>query len=113
MTAATDYRFAWHDYRRRVLWFFGEWLGGFLLIAALAQLASKVHGTYAPWVLAVLGPAWMLGFIIVAVRLTLFHCPRCGHPFFWVWWFNNPLARKCMHCRLPKWSESDPDADKV
>ena len=60
-------------------------------------------------VFAILGPTWMVGFLIVAIRLSLFRCPRCRHPFFRVWWFNNPLARKCMHCRLPKWSDTDPD----
>jgi len=102
-----DYRFAWQDYRRRVLWFFGVWLGGFLVITLLARLVSLLP--FREMVFAILGPTWMVGFLIVAIRLSLFRCPRCRHPFFRVWWFNNPLARKCMHCRLPKWSDTDPD----
>jgi len=49
MTDQTDYSSKWEDYRRRRLWFFGAWLGGFLIacllgisLTALLSLRSAV-----------------------------------------------------------------------
>lgn len=49
--------------------------------------------------------AWMIAFAISSVALYRFDCPRCKKYFFHTWLLNNPLARKCVHCSLPKWSE--------
>lgn len=75
MSDTADYRFAWHDYRRRVLWFFGEWLGGFLAIAAVAQLVSILHANYSPWIFALLVAAWMLGFHYRRTSLDILPLP--------------------------------------
>ncbi len=95
---------AWQDYRRRRRWFLGIWFGGFLVVALLASLLSKL--SLDDLAFYVLGPVWMVGFVIAALRLSLFRCPRCHHRFFCTWWLGNPLAQKCLHCGLPKWSES-------
>ena len=105
MSDNSDFAVAWNDYRRRRRWFFGVWLGGFLVVALLASLLSKL--SLDDLAFYVIGPAWMIGFVIMAIRMSLFRCPRCHHRFFSTWWHNNPLARKCLHCGLPKWSESD------
>jgi hypothetical protein len=42
-------------------------------------------------------------------------CPRCGERFHWKQYrFGrnvNPFARRCLHCALPKWAETDPNPD--
>ena len=91
----SDYSSAWTDYRHRRRWFFGVWLGGFAVILLFVVLVSDSA-------IAWLAPVQMIGFLITAVRLSTFRCPRCHH-----WWRANPLTRKCRHCGLPKWSESD------
>jgi len=41
-------------------------------------------------------------------------CPRCGKPFHaalragFIRW-RNSFARRCVHCGLPKWVDSDPE----
>jgi 4-amino-4-deoxy-L-arabinose transferase-like glycosyltransferase len=100
-------RFAstWNDYRRRRRWFFGVWLGGFIIVASLAAFLAKL--SLGDLAFAVLAPAWGLAFVVVAVRLQFFLCPRCHRHFSKAFWYGNPFARKCVHCGLPKWSESD------
>lgn len=105
MSGNSDFALAWNDYHRRRRWFFGVWLGGFAILVTLDMLLSKLP--LRGLVFDVLGPIWMIGFVIVAIRLSLFRCPRCHHRFFTTWWHGNPLARKCLHCGLPKWSEVD------
>lgn len=39
--------------------------------------------------------------------VALFSCPRC-HKWFFATWYRNPFARKCVHCGLPKWANSEP-----
>ena len=104
MDRASDYSSAWTDYRRRRRWFFAVFLGGFAVVF-VGLFAKLVSGS----AIALLGPAWMVGFLITLLRLYTFQCPRCRHWFFLTSWFGNPDARKCLHCGLPKWSEHDPD----
>src|SRR5438128_2485026 len=97
-----EYAAAWLDYKNRVRWFFGVWLGGFVIIACVVVVLDRLSlATVAFWIL---GPAWMISFVVVSVRLQSFKCPRCKRWFFAKWWYRNPLARKCVHCKLPKWS---------
>ena len=50
--------------------------------------------------------AWFVFFIVSLIRYELFRCPRCGGWFSGTWWYNlSFLARKCVHCGLPKFSE--------
>src|SRR5437879_5295172 len=106
MNSTSEFTSAWDDYRRRRRWFFGVWLGGFLFVASLAALLNKLSlGDLAFWIL---GPAWMASFVVVAARLQLFRCPRCHRRFFNTFWYGNLLARRCVHCGLPKWSDTDP-----
>src|SRR5437588_826428 len=105
MIDRTDFAFAWKDYRRRRRWFFGVWLGGFLVVVLLVKLLSTL--SLDDLAFYILGPAWMIGFLIAGMRMWLFQCPRCHRRFFCTWWHGNLFARKCLHCGLPKWSESD------
>jgi hypothetical protein len=80
---------------------------GFLPIGAAIGHVCKWAGV--PAVMpAVLFP-WF-GFVVVTLIVpTTVTCPRCGNTFFFTWWWSNPLARRCVHCGLPKWATSDPD----
>ncbi len=59
---------------------------------------------------------WMVAFAVIGYQRGNFRCPRCGELFFqkfddrsWrMSWQHNPLARRCLHCGLPKWAQSDP-----
>jgi hypothetical protein len=105
MSTSPEFVSAWGDYRSRRCWFFVASLGGFAIVASLAVLFDKLSlGDVAFWII---GPAWMISFVIVAARLQLFKCPRCHRPFFNTSWYGNPLARRCVHCGLAKWSTED------
>ncbi len=69
---------------------------------------------YLPWVIATgvrLGYAiaWFVATAAAFVWWGLWPCPRCGRPFSLLRGIVHPLARRCSHCGLPKWS-IDPSA---
>src|ERR1035437_7170915 len=100
----TSHLAAWAEYRNRRRWFFGIWLGGLVAVILLTGLFSLLLGDLAFYIL---GPAWLLSFVVASVRLSLFRCPSCHHCFFCTWSHHNPFRRSCIHCGLPKWSEKD------
>jgi len=103
--AAKDSIYArqWRDRRARRWWFYGVWIGGFAVLGLLAFFVLPlIPITAAGAVFVVAGVAWMLGFVVVAVRLQRFPCPRCGHPFFMGSLSYWPFARQCRHCGLPR-----------
>jgi len=71
--------------------------------------AAKVIGLalFAAWVVL------LFRFFYVSGEYVYWSCPRCGKPFHYVarWYgkWNNPFARRCVHCGLPKWADCDPD----
>src|SRR5258707_11102439 len=96
----------WRDYRKRVIFFFGSWLGGFFILTLLAfALSAAQLGNLINLVMPVLGVIWFTTFILAAIRLQLFRCPSCNQQFFKASWYCNPFARKCVHCALPKWQQ--------
>jgi hypothetical protein len=106
MSDRPEFVLAWNDYRRRRRWSFGVWLGGFLFLALLVGLLSS-RSLLNDLVFWVLGLTWIVAFLVADIRLACFRCPRCHHMFFWGLWYSNPFARKCLHCGLLKWSNSD------
>ena len=92
---------SWDDYRRRVRWFFGAWLGGFAVAAALAGALSYTPAS--SWAPIAVGALWIAAFALTAFRLQLFRCPRCHEQFFSGTWGYWPFARSCRHCGLAKW----------
>ena len=55
----------------------------------------------------------LVRFFLDTAKYVYWSCPRCGKPFHlvahWYGRWNNPFARRCVHCGLPKWVDSDPD----
>src|SRR5438874_5759306 len=50
------------------------------------------------------GMAWLVTCAIAHVVVMMWRCPRCGKPFFLSWLKGNFLARRCLHCGLPKYA---------
>jgi len=63
-------------------------------------------------VFTVVGCFWMVVTSLAGSRTIRFPCPRCGNWFFRTTWRYNGLARRCLHCGLPKSedAERDPNA---
>jgi len=111
MDAHPDYTAAWRDYRKRILVFWAVFLGympGVLvLFFGIGLPISALIGIKPDYFFYPLAGSWMLAFLIASLRAGLFCCPRCGKWFFATWWYRNPLTRKCVHCGLPKWANTD------
>lgn len=110
------YTGAWRRYRR---WSRAFWILFVLYLPGLAGAHRALGATGAAngATLFVVALAWMIAFAVVGYRKWNFRCPRCSELFFRsfddrLWrrvWRHNPLARRCMHCGLPKWAARDPD----
>jgi ribosomal protein L37E len=92
-----QYQAAWADLRLRGHIWLAVTLGfvpGVPLLTAAIETIFRVDAFF--WI----GIAWMATFVGAAWHRTTFPCPRCGRAFFFNW-FQNPFARRCMHCGLP------------
>jgi len=105
------YAAAWHRYRR---WSRAFWMIFLLFLPGMA-LINRMYGPARESALAlmfVVALVWMVAFAVAGYKKGNFQCPHCGELFFFrfdnrAWrrdWVNNPFARKCMHCALPKWA---------
>ena len=109
---ADAYSGAWRRYRR---WSRAFWLVFVLYLPALA-LGSRALGWEPDGGGKIFFAAlvWMIAFSVIGYQKSNFECPRCGELFFrkfdarpWrASWEQNPFARRCMHCGLPKWAAS-------
>ena len=103
MLSRMSFKEQWNEYRKRRNWLPFAVLG-FLIVLPLADyLGYRVLQSEA--VFASLAIGWMGFFGVSAIRLMYWHCPRCGACFGATWWYRNPLARRCVHCKLPKFSD--------
>jgi hypothetical protein len=111
-----EYSQEWVELRRlrqRALTIALAGVGVFVLVPVVttfvSQSAAKVIGLglFAAWV------ALLFRFFFVSGEYVYWSCPRCGKPFHYVarWYgrWNNPFARRGVHCGLPKWTDTDPD----
>src|SRR5262252_8677343 len=66
-------------------------------------------GCLAPLLLGfVVALTWMGAFVVTGIRLPFWPCPRCGERFSTKGVYNKSfLARKCVHCGLPKYAVDD------
>jgi hypothetical protein len=98
-----DYGKQWREYRNRRNIFLTIWLAGAPVTAASAILAGTVFPGEVP--VYVIAGLWILAFVIAGQRVILWKCPRCGKWFAATYMYNMVfLARKCVHCGLPKWA---------
>ena len=105
-----DYEMAWQDYKKRRNQFLFLLIGWFPMMAACGYVIRALFHGYRPaTVFVILNIAWIVLLIISGSRLTEWRCPCCEQPFFttWLWCFNDPFVRVCVHCRLPKYASSD------
>ncbi len=95
------YASEWEEYRKRRNAFLLILLTYIPGVFVIGTPLARILGSEAPmYVIAIL---WMIAFALAGWRLTYWKCPRCEKWFFATWWFCNQLARKCVHCGLPKW----------
>jgi len=94
----------WIEYRRRRKLFAFVFIGYMPVVSAAAFIEGRIfHTQIFAFTLAF---GWMAFFLMSGIRLNTWPCPRCGEWFFATWWYNNPFARRCVHCKLPKYSDS-------
>ena len=78
----------------------------------IAALSTKLFHTLTPGFVAAF--VWMALIAITGVQLNLWRCPHCGEWFSGTWWYNlGFLARRCVHCGLPKYSNTPTDETKI
>jgi len=98
------YAEGWEEYRRYGRDLLLVWFGGFLEAAAIATISNCLFHPLVPGEVAAV--SWMVLFFIAGARYQTFRCPRCGEKFSATWWYQlSFLARKCVHCGLPKFSD--------
>ena len=99
--------------RRRMLRIAGAGVALLLVVplnAYMSRSAAKIIGLalLVGWV------GLLLRYFFLSYEYVYWSCPRCGEPFHyrtkWYGRWNNPFAPRCVHCGLPKWVDSDPDA---
>lgn len=97
----------WQEYRRRrnLAWF--AFFGYVPIVGVIAVAAGHLFESTTPGFIVAVG--WMVFFLVAGFRCQSFRCPRCSKWFFAKWWYRNPLARRCVHCGLPKYAASEAD----
>jgi hypothetical protein len=103
MTAS--HQSGWGDCKRRELWYRVVIYGFVPLVFISSVVASRLVGSDA--LFFIMASVAMLAAIVVAYRMMVFECPRCRRSFFSSRWMFKPHTKKCVHCELPKWSETD------
>ena len=94
----------WRDLRRRqrIVWLvFLSYIPGIVILSI--PLEALFDSETPVFVVAVL---WFVALAVASGYMENWKCPRCGKPFFRTWWYHNTFAQRCIHCKLPKWSES-------
>src|SRR5260370_32921113 len=94
MSSQSDFSSAWQDYKKRQLWFYVSWLGGWAVLFILAYPLIMLLDSVALFYILLGGQ--LLASFVADWRLSHFNCPRCHG-------MNNPFGRRCVHCKLPKW----------
>ena len=97
-----EYEEDWKEYKRiRNQWFF-VFLGYVPVCGIVAFLSIKLFKTFTPAFVTAF--VWMALFVYTGIRVNVWRCPRCGKWFSATWWYNlGFLARRCVHCGLPKY----------
>jgi hypothetical protein len=115
-----EYSYEWNELRkiqRRTLRFLltvPVLFGVIFIVLAVDVLPAWMNLALGLICMAIIMFCWFR-FIFAIYQYSTWPCPRCGEPFHGKtrWYANwiNPFARRCLHCRLPRWAETDPDPD--
>src|ERR1700685_592865 len=99
----SDYQAAWGRYRFwRNLAILA--LVGFFPASFLARIVARYFS--APYLFSVIIIGWALFVISTGAEVAYWPCPRCGKRFSSKWGLHlGVLARHCLHCGLPKYSD--------
>lgn len=93
----------WSEYRRRNRIALSFLFGGFLFLGPVLML---LRGIVPEFLGSMLMLVWFFGSVATGYWAAGFRCPRCGEYFFQGNFYRNSFARRCVHCRLPKWEET-------
>jgi hypothetical protein len=111
-----EYSQEWDELRRLRRRMFRVAAAGAVILVAVLLVITYLSPSAATIIGFVLFAAWVVvlsRFFFVSGEYVYWSCPRCGKPYHYlVRWYgrwNNPFARHCVHCGLPKWVDSDPD----
>lgn len=98
------YEQEWQGYRRiRNQWFL-VFLAYVPVVGLVAFVSFKMFSSLIPAFVAAF--LWMALFLISGIRINSWRCPRCGETFSGKWWYSKGLlARRCVHCGLPKFQD--------
>jgi hypothetical protein len=98
------YEEGWRNYKRiRNQWFL-VLLGYVPVVSAVAFVSIKLFHSFVPAFATAF--FWMALFAVTGIRISSWSCPRCGECFSGKWWYNKGfLARRCVHCGLPKYQD--------
>src|SRR6266852_2805268 len=105
-----DYSQAWEQYRHRRNRLIIVGLSifpGWLLFRAAAWFFRGGVVLSTAWGVFIL--SWFFGTIITSYQAQYCPCPRCGKQFSSRGWHHQGMAfaRRCAHCGLPKYANSD------
>src|SRR5688572_25438830 len=95
-----DFPLEWRKYRRRRNWLLGFVLGFPLAAVLVAWPLSVAMRSEIPGF--VVAAAVMLGAAGSNIAFVSWPCPKCGLTFHKRGFYCNHLARRCIHCGLPK-----------
>jgi hypothetical protein len=99
----------WKEYRKARNTFLGLFILYVPVCFSIGVASIKFFATFTPGFVAAF--LWMGMFVVSGVRLNAWRCPNCGECFSGSWWYNlGFLARRCVHCGLPKYGNEPPAA---
>jgi hypothetical protein len=99
---ANKYEEDWREYKRIRNTFLLVFVTYVPVCFCIGVLSVKLFGTFTPGFVA--AGLWMILFLFNGMRLNTWRCPRCEKWFSGTWWYNlGFLARRCVHCGLPKY----------
>ena len=100
-----EYEEDWREYKRIRNMFFLVFVTYVPVSFAVGVVSAKLLGTFTPGF--VVAGLWMILFLFNGIRLNTWRCPHCGEWFSGTWWYNlGFLARRCVHCGLPKYGNN-------
>ena len=94
---------SWQDYRRRRLLSWVILLTYVPGVLVIGYPLMRIFSSNAPFY--IVAGIWMVAFIASGLYMELFPCPKCHRAFFRDSWSHDSCARRCVHCKFPKWGK--------